>query len=284
MLSKIYFVNHGKPRTIDRRDIDKEVHMKNFRMGIAIAVVCSTLGVGSVYAQGLDDGWVFGGNTLSAGGNAEFTREFTAYKTYIIMADGQAGADDVDIEILDSRRNVVVSDFSSSRQARVVFRPVFSGSYTIRLTLARGSGKPLCYYFVFVESGGWEMSAETFSSVLARVDIAVLAASNATGAVPERFFGYILHPNQKQSIVVRGLNGGYVAFAVGSDRVRDVDLTVRRNGRIIERDINPDDIAFCIFDNQFGEVELEVHYVLGSGPAVVVVGLCQKPAPSLRRL
>lgn len=258
--------------------------MKNFRMRLTLVVACWTLGAASIFAQGLDDGWVFGGNTLLSGSSAEFTREFSASKTYIIVADGQTGAEDVDIEILDPRRSVIASDMSAKRQARVVFRPAFTASYTIRITLARGTGKPLCYYLVFVESGGWDISVETLTSVLAKVDGAVIAASDVMGAIPERFYGYILHPSQTNSLWVQGLEGEYVAFAVGSDHAYDIDLTIRRNGQIIQQDIGPDPIPICTFSNYLGAVEIEARYVSGRGPAVVVVGLCKKTLPELRRL
>lgn len=251
---------------------------------IVSAAVCVLLKMATGSAQGFDDGWVFGGNVLAPGGSADFTREFSAFKTYVIVAGGQQGADDVDMEILDSASNVVARDLSVNPKAQVVFRPVRSGLYTIRLTLARGVGRPLCFFMVFVTSGGWEISTETLMNVLAKVDATVLAAQNVAGAEAERYYGYIMQPRETNSMRVSGLHGDYVAFAVASDSARDIDLTVRRNMRILHSDTGPEAIAICFFEAYGGDVNIEVQYVSGRGPAIVVVGLSRKGLPGVRRL
>lgn len=234
-------------------------------------------------AQGFDSGWNMGGCVLVPGQSADFTREFKAYQTYFISADGGEGAQDVDVQILSSSGRVIVEDVRSDKSAVVEFRPSYTGQYTIRVKLASGVGKPLCFFSVLVLSGGWDISQDTALTVLAR-----LAAGMAIleGEL-ERFYGYVMKPGDRFSMTVDGLRGSYSLYAVGGDNAADLDLTVRRNGLVIARDEMDDAFPVCEFTNSFGgRIEYEIYYYSGKGTAFVMVGIVKKAGslPGVRRL
>lgn len=231
-----------------------------------------------VSAQGFDDGWNSGGCLMSNGESAEFTREFKAYHTYTIMASGTDGALDVDLEVCDSLGRVITKDTRADKDAVVSFRPTFSGRYTIRLKLARGIGRPMCYFAVFVDHGGWDISLDTFTRVLAKLTAALIVLDGTL----ERFYGCILEPTEQTSVSVSGLRGSYFAVAVGSDNASDLDLVVRRAGLVIAKDELDDAYPICEFENMFGgQVSVEISYFSGKGSAFVLVGIARQSASGI---
>ncbi len=258
--------------------------MRTIKTGTGALLLLALYFTGAhAFSQGFDDGWNSGGCVLTNGASADFTREFKSYRTYTIIASGGDGAIDVDLEIRDSRGRVVAEDKRSEKTAVVVFRPLVSGDYTIRLTLAKGIGKPLCHFMVLVDYGGWDIPTETFVSVLIRL----AAVATVLEAEVERFYGYIMRPGEKITMSISGLRGDYYAFAVGSDHVSDLDLVVRRSGLTIARDDFDDAYPMCEFSNLFGSpVSVEVSYYSGKGAAFVMVAVGKKSSSLLspRRL
>lgn len=236
----------------------------------AVLTLTYTLGMSPVAAQGLDDGWNSGGCVLFSGQSADFTREFKAYQTYFITADGLTGALDVDLQIVSSTGRILVEDVRSARSAIVEFRPSYTGRYTIRVKLASGVGRPICFFSVMVSSGGWSISEEAALTVVTKLAAAMIVLDGTL----ERFYGYVMRPGERLSMQIGGLSGHYSVFAVGSDNARDLDLTVSRSGFIIARDIGYDEYPMCEVTNFSGaRLEVEVDYHSGKGAALVMVGI-----------
>lgn len=257
--------------------------MKNRMIwGVVLTLIYGSVAI-PAQAQGFDSGWNMGGCVLSPGQTADFTREFKAYQTYFITADGGEGAHDVDVQILSSSGRVIVEDVRSDKSAIVEFRPSYTGQYTIRVKLASGVGKPLCFFSVVVLSGGWEISQETAINVLAKL----AAVGTVLEGELERFYGYVMKPGDRFSMTIDGLRGDYSLYAVGGDSVSDLDLTVRRNGLVIARDEMDDAFPVCEFSNSSGSrIEFEIHYYSGKGAAFVMVGILKQGGglPGVRRL
>ncbi|MCS6918601.1 MAG: hypothetical protein NZM28_02395, partial [Fimbriimonadales bacterium] len=174
-------------------------------------------------------------------------------------------------------------DTRSDKSAAVEFRPSYTGQYTIRVKLASGVGRPLCFFFVMVRSGGWDISEDTAIGVIAKLAAGVAVLEGEL----ERFYGFIVNPGSSFSMDVGGLSGHYSIYAVGGDNAFDLDLTVRRNGLVIARDELDDAFPVCEFSNASGSrIEIEVSYYSGKGAAFVMVGIAKKDGglPGVRRL
>lgn len=122
-------------------------------MGISVALGSAVVTGASAQQLGLDEGWSMGGQALVGGESADFTRTFNAGTRYEIVANGSENAQDIDLEILDSRGRLIRQDIRSAKEASVTFSPAYSGRYTIRLKMARASGRALAYFIVFLEDG-----------------------------------------------------------------------------------------------------------------------------------
>lgn len=246
-----------------------------------VLLLTSVLMSEPVAAQGFDDGWTMGGCMLSQGQSAEFTREFQANQTYVVLADGLEGAMDVDLEILSSSGRVVTQDTRAAKSATVEFRPAYTGRYTIRVKLASGVGRPICHFVVMVRNGGWNVPYSTALDVLTRFTVASIVAGDEL----ERFYGYIMRPGERNSVEAVGLRGSYTAIAVGSDNAYDLDLVVRRRGVVLARDDMDDNIPICeFFASGNNPIEVEVEYFSGKGAAFVVVGLVRSVPSGIQRL
>lgn len=245
--------------------------------GAVLGLFCT---ISLVQAQGLDDGWIVSGCSLMSGASFESTRYFRSGVTYTIMANGAEGAMDVDLYVLDRTGREIASDTSYRREATVSFRPTVSGNYTVRVKLASGVGKPVCFFMVFVNRGGWIISEQTIGDTLLNFTV---ACSVYTNGEMERFYGWIMRPGETQSLNVSGLNGEYDVIGSGSEQAYDIDLFIRSGGGIVlDRDVLDDAVPVCSFSRYSGSVTIEVSYVDGRGAALVLVGVFKKPGSFYR--
>lgn len=58
---------------------------------------------------------------------------------YIIIASGDSGAANINIEIFDSEGKIVMKDHQSNRDAYITFEPQWTNNYQIKITLVEAS-------------------------------------------------------------------------------------------------------------------------------------------------
>lgn len=257
---------------------------RTWKATVFISVVALALvGVlARVNAAGLDEGWCLGGSSMSKGEKSTYTREFSAGVTYEISASGDRDVIDLDLRIMDDDGKVVAEDTDSSKDASVTFRPKRTGQYTIELHLADARERSLCYFLVETPGRGWNVPERDIDMALRRM----AAASTACGAagfdpLPARFFGFVMERGDKRSMTMNGIRKGeYVVIAVGDNAADDLDLNVSQRGRLLRQDTDDDANPVCNVNAEAGSLAAEVSYISGSGPALVVMALYEKPSRS----
>lgn len=243
-------------------------------LGCLLAIACTAAATMQAQAR-LDTGWSLGGGALTRGETLDMTRRFEAGKSYLIVADGDSIARDVDLLILDSRRRAVAKDESASKEAQVRFRPRYSGNYTIRLKMANARGRAIGYFAVFRLDGGWNVPQRDVDAAVGHL-AALSALVDLADYRLDRFFGRILHPGERQTLSFSRLTlGNHSIAAVGDDFAHDLDLIVHQ----LDIDDEPDAVPITQF-RASGRVEATVVSASGSGPALVLVALYSESAPS----
>lgn len=249
--------------------------------GCFVAIACTT--ATALYAQAqLDTGWSVGGGGLMRGQSLDTTRYFQAGNDYVIVADGDGNARDVDLLILNSRGRVVAKDDGFSKRALVRFKPSVSGTYTIRLQMADASGRALGLFMVFRNDGsGWYVPQRNIDAAVRRMaELTVLA--DLVGYRVERFYGRVMRPGERQEMAFSDLSlANYSITAVGDDFAHDLDLFVYRDGRLLDHDDEIDAVPVTVFRTS-GQVKAVVDHASGSGPALVLVALHVKDTPYLQ--
>lgn len=229
-----------------------------------------------------DEGWCVGGQVLSRGERASFARHFQRDYTYLIEVRGDSRARDIDLQILDADGRLLAQDIGSNKEARVRFTPRRSGDYTIRLTLSEATGRALCYFIVFREDGGgWKVPESDLESAIEK--LAALTQVISDNYQVQRFYGFIMRTGERHNIRISGLESGrYVVAAVGDDWANDIDLAVFREGRLLDSDDLDDPVPITEF-RASDTIEARVHYVAGSGPALVMMALYEPAKPDAER-
>ena len=245
--------------------------MKRAAALAALAALTLTI----THAKGLDDEWAFAACEVAPNGTATFIRTFQAGTTYEIIADGDSNARDVDLELLNSSGQVIRSDTRASKEARIVFRPSRTGTYTVRLKLASAYRNAICHVIFLDQDGGWSVPV---SNVVAAMEkhLAFAATLEALGHTPRlvRLYGWVLRPGEETTVTVTGLSARpLAAIALGDNFARDIDLYVERGGRLLGYDEDYDAAPVCVFTGSSGETKLTVDYVSGTGASLVFLGI-----------
>ncbi len=248
-------------------------------IGISVALGSAVVTGASAQQLGLDEGWSIGGQTLVGGESADFTRTFNAGTRYEIVANGSENAQDIDLEILDSRGRLIRQDIRSAKEASVTFSPAYSGRYTIRLKMARASGRALAYFIVF-SNDGWNVPMSRVTAAFSRL-AAVTSLAQLVDYQIARFYGFVMRVGETHSITLDGVGrGARAAVAVGDDFADDIDIAVLQGGRIIGVDVMYDALPIASFNSNSGSLELRVTYESGSGPSLVLMALLES-SPSI---
>jgi len=100
-------------------------------------------------------GWV------NQGGRKEFTWNLQGGVEYVLLADGDLDATDVDLEVFageDTRGQPIVQDLRLNREAVVTFTPRFNGKFTAKLSLAGSTNNvPCACAMVLMRKNGWNL-------------------------------------------------------------------------------------------------------------------------------
>jgi hypothetical protein len=259
---------------------DAAMRTKTQQWAIMLAVATAAfaaLTTGKLFANslGLDGECAFAACEIAPGGTADFARTFYAGQTYEIVASGSDGARDVDLYVLNSRGQVIKSDTRSNKEARVVFRPSSTGTYTVRLKLARAFGNALCTVIFFKQDGGWNVP---HLNVLSAVEKhrAFVATMSLLGHTPRlvRLYGWVMRPGAGVEVKTNRLNyTAQLAIALGDNWATDIDLYVQRGGQLLAYDDDDDAAPVCVFTGSSASTTLTVKYVSGLGPSLILLGI-----------
>ncbi|MEM0337922.1 MAG: hypothetical protein QW683_08415 [Candidatus Caldarchaeum sp.] len=245
----------------------------------SLALVTALFGGAKADEIHLDEGWSIGGQVLAQGERAEFTRRFQRDRVYFIRVSGTANAQDVDVQILDADGQLITQDIGSEKEAQLRFVPRKSGDYTIRVSLAKSTGRALCYFVVLRLDGGWSVPLQDIEAALGRL---TALDRELTDYRLQRFYGFVMREAERQSIQIGGLETNrYVVVAVGDDLADDIDLAVFAKGRLLDSDELEDAVPITEFTAS-ESVEVRVSYVSGSGPALVVMALYELAKPEAK--
>lgn len=188
-------------------------------------------------------------------GKAEFNRSFTRGEKYALVGGGDNSAEDVDIEILDSKGKVVASDTKTDAIPVVTFTAPSTGTYTVRLTLYKG--RPSFCAAVILRDGGYDIPVRNLSTALANLIVRCNAIDRATSdtvtfhdvANQWAMFGTVLSEDTDLKITNIDLGTGKrCVLAVGDGNARDLDLfLLDRDGDTVAKDIDPDAIPTIFY-------------------------------------
>jgi hypothetical protein len=245
---------------------------------LAVATAAfAALTTGKLFANslGLDGEWAFAACEVVPGGTADFTRTFYAGQTYEIYADGSHGARDIDLYVLNSSGQVLERDTRSNKEARVVFRPSRTGTYTVRLKLARAYQSAVCHVVFFNQDDGWYVPT---INLLAAFDkhLTFAVTLGVLGHTPRlvRLYGWVMRPGNENAITITGLRTRpMVAIALGDNWATDIDLYVQRGGQLLAYDDDDDAAPVCVFTGSSASTTLTVQYVSGLGPSLILLGI-----------
>ena len=237
----------------------------------------TTLTTGNLFAttMGWDDQWAYAGSIIAPEGTSDFIRTFQAGTTYEIIADGDSNARDIDLYVLDSSGQVIRSDTRASKEARIVFRPSRTGTYTVRLKLASAYREAACFVAFLRQNGGWRVPMSDIISASQKM-LGFSALMEVLGHTPRlvRIYGCIMMPGDEATVTVTGLSARpRAAVALGDDYADDIDLYVWRGGWLLDYDEDYDATPICAFTGSPAATALTVKYASGTGPSLILLGI-----------
>ncbi|GAK50609.1 hypothetical protein U14_01842 [Candidatus Moduliflexus flocculans] len=190
--------------------------------------------------------------------------EFSRNANYLILAAGDDDVSDLDISVMTKDGEEIVSDRDASPGAYVEFRPPYSGQFLINLKNYDSDGISFCSYVILKESGSGDFSLNDLVEALQNaLTIAQVRALIATQFPRNRMilFGGRSQEGQSNSVYDIGLEKGqYVFLGSGSNRIRDVDITIAEQyrhqspeGKHVCEDAENDNTPICEFHADSGE-------------------------------
>ena len=169
----------------------------------------TTLTTGNLFAMptGEGDSWGYANVVVRIGGVHEFIRTFYADTTYEIIADGDEDARDIDLYVLDSSGQVIQSDTRASKEARIVFRPSQTGTYTVHLKLVSARRDAMCHVLFLNRDGGWDAFISNLTTA-AHKHLAFADTLESMGHTPRlvRIFALVMNPGDEKTMSVTGLS------------------------------------------------------------------------------
>ena len=134
------------------------VHMKE-----AVAnVMVSAKTLGDLTEYGYAPGTCFLAAFIQRRASVSMNIPMDADTSYIFLGGGSKDADDVDIEVLDSRGRAVARDDDADATPVVKFTPVRSGKYTLRLTLFKADSACFCAVAI-LQRGGYTVPIQNLA-------------------------------------------------------------------------------------------------------------------------
>jgi len=218
-------------------------------------VMAAARSVGDVTEYGYTPGTCFLAAFIQPRGAVSMNVPMEAGKSYVFLGGGSKDADDVDIEILDSRGKVVAKDDDVDPTPVVRFTPPRAGKYTLRLTLFKADSACFCAVAI-LQRGGYDIPIRN----LADATNDLIGFCNdvwRSGKIRMKFhdsdnqwaiYGSIIKEGTNVSITNLHPGEGTVAvIAAGDGIAEDIDVAVLdENNRVIKEDTRDDASAVVV--------------------------------------
>ncbi|MEZ6104844.1 MAG: hypothetical protein R3B96_01690 [Pirellulaceae bacterium] len=208
---------------------------------------------------GYAEGACMVGVLLQPQGDYTMTRRFEKGIEYAIVAGGDEDASDIDVEILDSKGNVVIKDDSEDRLGVIEWTPTTTGEYRVRVKLFEARIESFCAFTV-LRKGGYQIplqqavdaAGKFFRDCNGIVSVAE-DRGNTVGFLSEDgqagIWGCVLPRGESLTMtnVIPG-EGQAVMLGRGNDDDVDIDIFVMRGDTTIGEDTAEDS-----FPQYYGE-------------------------------
>ena len=234
-----------------------------------------------------EEGCVFG-VMLSPGASSAETFTLRKGQSYIFIGGGDQSARDIDLIITDSRGKVVNRNTNNNKTSPFArFDPPVTGRYTMTLKLqSSANGSAFCAVSV-LRTGGVRLPLDRIVEAAAKVvaySAIVFAAAEGGQFTRDRntwaIYGAVL--NSKQAIssdAKRYGNAKRGFFAVGDDRVKDLDLALVKSGGVVAQDTQSAGVPSILYGTTAGSAySMQLSNNYSTGPALVMGVLIDVPA------
>jgi hypothetical protein len=249
----------------------------------ALSAVADSLG-----RYGYSDGICIVGGWVDAGQTMPFALTLERGYEYLILAGGDNDAFDVDMEVVDSRGNVLESDTKTDPSAVVPFAPRATGVYTLRLTLYKSRMNVPCVCVLTVlKKGGWTVPLKNLAQAgIQLVDGLAVADTEARSRYERRvdlrrapnqwaFFGAVLKSGTGISAGNMDLGRGFRMFVgVGDNFCDDANLyLLDEDYRTLKEDTRRDKIGVLSMEARGGRHGLRIENASSRGPSVCLMAV-----------
>jgi hypothetical protein len=261
------------------------VYMKEAVAG----VMSSARTIADLGEFGYVSGTCFLGAYLEPRGFSSMTVPMEEGVTYLILGGGDSDARDVDIQLVDSRGQVVAKDDDADATPLVEFTPPFAGKYTIRLTLFAADRGSFCATAI-LRRNGYDVPVRN----LVDATVHLIAQCEAVWrAVPGQVgfhvsenqwavYGAILE--QEGSTTITNMDPGTrrLAFvSAGDDIAEDIDLwLLDAIDRTLAEDIDADPRPVIVHNTRAGAnygVRTKVARSQRQGASLVLTAVLEVP-------
>jgi hypothetical protein len=234
---------------------------------------------------GWHDGVAVLGAFVQPGRSSSFRFPLRAGEVYSFIGGGDDDARDVDITVTDDTGRSVATDTDTSADPVVVFRAPRDGAYTVKLELYDAPVASFLALAVLTDSPNrYTVPIDIVVSAMTKslVQAAYLDRSRGGARYHDAdnqwaIFGQVLRQGESMRISNLTMDGrNHTIVAAGDETAQDIDLFVRRSGRLIGADEDKDPIPMVTqWTTAGGGYEIEVKNVRSGGPSLVVATIIE---------
>ena len=236
---------------------------------------------------GYNEGISILGGWVDEKASLNFTTPLQAGKEYLFLAGGDNDAQDVDLEILDSRNNVVAADVRVAPDAVVAFNPKVGGTYTLRMTLFKSNNRVPCVCVTTIlRKNGWNVPVGNLDKASGKIIKALETGDQVAQRTGQRvdlrrannqwaFFGGVLRQGESMGVNKMSLGFGDCLFVGAGDNfasVINLDLE-DASGKAIKQDLKNNAVSVLDCRAQGGTNGLRLHNVRATSPSVVIMSV-----------
>jgi hypothetical protein len=236
-------------------------------------------------------GWYENVSVLGAfvrvGQSSSFRLPLRAGEIYAFVGGGDNDATDVDLLVKDSTGQVLARDRLANATPSVVFSPPTSGSYSITVDLYSATTSGSFVALAVLSNGPRRYSVPLDNLVSAFMKgLAQAALLSEAGGIrwyhegsnQWAMFGQVVEQGDSMRIQQLTMDERlHAVVAAGDDTAQDLDLFLRRQGRMLKSDDDLDATPMLSYYTSAGPgYEIEVKNVRSRGPSLVVATIVER--------
>jgi hypothetical protein len=221
---------------------------------------------------------------VNPGRGASLRLPLRSDETYAFVGAGDDDAADVDIILRDHRGDVVAYDEDVDATPFLVYRPRRSGDYTLTLELHAARVRSFVALAILTDGTGYSVPLSSMATALRG---SLMQAEVVARAQPGTHYH---HQDNHWAILGQVLPQGgsmqitnltmedeqHVIVAAGDAAAQDLDIFVRKAGRLIASNEDPEALPWVIVRTRAAsDYEVEVRNVRSSGPTLVVMSMIE---------